>query len=208
MDDTLSARYAKRPGRGVLRIWWREEGADAARVRRIRRERIRTAEWLALERVARKGWVHGCTQQSLATDRYQHGAPRKGRFAYLAERKGCRGRAGSTDSPGANPDSRMAGPVARSAEGLGAWMHPTIPGHRSLSARSAPKGAFCVSGGEKKVPRPRGFDGFAGSESGQPNGWPWSAQRGRVGCMDAPNNLRPPIAISTERPERGVTHHR
>jgi len=25
------------------------------------------------------------------------------------------------------------------------------------------------------VPTPRGFDGFAGSESGQPNGWPWSA---------------------------------
>ena len=125
-------------------------------------------------------------------------------MAYLAERKGCRGHAGSTDSPGANPASRMAGPGARRAEGLGAWMNPTIPGHRSLSARSAPKGAFCVSGGEKRVPRPRGFDGFAGSESGQPNGWPWSAPGGRAGCMDAPNNPRPPIAISTERPGRGV----
>jgi len=65
---TLSARYAKRPERGALRIWRREKGADAARVRRIRRERIRTAEWLALQHVARKGWVHGCTQQSQATD--------------------------------------------------------------------------------------------------------------------------------------------
>ena len=130
-------------------------------------------------------------------------APRKGRFAYVAERKGCRGHAGSTDSPGANPDSRMAGPGARRAEGLGAWMHSTIQGHRSLSSRSAPSGAFGVSGGEKRVPTPRGFDGFDGSESGQPNGWPWSAPGGRVGCMDAPNNPRPPIAISTERPGRG-----
>ena len=110
----------KRPVRGVWRIWRREKGADAARVRRIRRERIRTAEWLALERAGRKGWVHGCTQQSQATDRYQHRTPRKGRLAYLAERKGCRRRAGSTDSPGADPDSRMAGPGARRAEGLGA----------------------------------------------------------------------------------------
>jgi len=27
-------------------------------------EQIRTAEWLALERAARKGGVHGCTPQS------------------------------------------------------------------------------------------------------------------------------------------------
>jgi len=39
------------------------------------------------------------------------------------------------------------------------------------------------------VPETGGFDGFAWSESGQPNGWPWSAQRGRVRCMDAPHNL-------------------
>ena len=98
----------------------------------------------------------------------------------------------------------MAGPGARRAEGLGAWMHSTIQGHRSLSSRSAPSGAFGVSGGEKRVPRPRGFDGFARSESGQPNGWPWSAPRGRVGCMDEPNNPRTPITISTKRPGRGV----
>jgi len=175
-------------------MWRREKGAEATRVRRIRPERIRTAEWLALERAARKGWVHGCTQQSKATDHYHHEAPRPGRLAYLAERKGCRRRAGSTDSTGENPDSRMAGPGARRAEGLGAWMHPTIPGHRSLSAQNAPEGAFGVSGGEKRMPTPRGFDGFAGSGSGQPNGWPWSAPRGRVGCIDAPNTARPPIS--------------
>lgn len=85
MDDTLSARYAKRPERGVLRIWRREKGADATPVRRICPERIRTAEWLALERAARKGWVHGCTQQSQATDRYQHG----GEDRSSRRRQGC-----------------------------------------------------------------------------------------------------------------------
>jgi len=97
----------------------------------------------------------------------------------------------------------MAGPGARSAEGLGAWMHPTIPGHRSRSAQNALEGAFCVSGGEKRVPTPRGLSGFAGSESVQPNGWPWSAQLGRVGCMDAPNNPRPPISHQHEAPRKG-----
>lgn len=36
-------------------------------------------------------------------------------------------RRGSTDSSGTNPDSRTAGPGARSAEGLGPWMGPAIP---------------------------------------------------------------------------------
>ena len=49
------------PERGVLRIWRSEVGAEAARVRQIRLERIQTAEWLALERIARTGWLHGCT---------------------------------------------------------------------------------------------------------------------------------------------------
>jgi len=68
------------------------------------------------------------------------------------------------------------------------------------------------------VPGPRGFDGFAWSESGQPNGWPCSAQRGRVGPMDGPNNptwccrlpctwlfaLAPALARYAKRPERGI----
>jgi len=98
----------------------------------------------------------------------------------------------------------MAGPGARSAEGLGAWMHPTIPGHRSLSARSAPEGAFRVLAERKGCRGRAGSTDSPGSESGQPNGWPCSAQRGRVGCMDAPNTPRPPIPISAKRPGRGV----
>jgi hypothetical protein len=69
-------------------------------------------------------------------------APERGRFAYLVERDGCRPRAGSTDSPGANPDSRTAGPGAQrrgeahgcasqsraTDQASGAWPHGrTIP---------------------------------------------------------------------------------
>ena len=63
-NPTREIRRSRRPERGVLRIWRREVGAEATRVRRIRQERIRTPEWLALERAARKGWVRGWTQQS------------------------------------------------------------------------------------------------------------------------------------------------
>ena len=97
---------------------------------------------------------------------------------------------------------RFKAPVLKTGEGsFLPWVRiPLSP----PDTQSAPKGAFCVCGGEKRVPRPRGFDGFARSESGQPNGWPWSAPRGRVGCMDALNNPRPPITIITKRPVRGV----
>jgi len=49
-------------------------------------------------------------------------------------------------------------------------MHLTIPLGK-FEDQDAPKVAFCVSGGEKRVPEPPGFDGFAKSESGQSNGW-------------------------------------
>jgi hypothetical protein len=58
--------------------------------------------------------------------------------------------------------------------------------------QDAPFGAFCVSGGERWVPTPRGFDGFAGSESGQPNGWPRSVAEG-LGAWMHPTIPGPPI---------------
>ena len=47
---------------------------------------------------------------------------------------------------------------------------------------------------------PSWFDNFVRNKIGQPNGWPWSAQRGRVGPMDGPNNPRGPHA-SVQRTE-------
>lgn len=41
-----------------MRIWQRENGAEPSRARRIRRARIRTAEWLALKR-GRVGCIQG-----------------------------------------------------------------------------------------------------------------------------------------------------
>ncbi len=81
---------------------------------------------------------------------------------------------------------RFKAPVLKTGEGSNLpWVRiPLSP----PDTQDAPKGAFCVSGGESWVQETGGFDGFAWSESGQPNGWPWSAQRGRVRCMDAPHN--------------------
>ena len=58
------------------------------------------------------------------------------------------------------------------------------------------------------MPAPRGFDGFARSESGQPNGWPRSAAEGLGAWMHPTIPGRRPTISSSSRyakePERGV----
>ena len=44
--------------------------------------------------------------------------------------------------------------------------------------QDAPKGAFAYLAERVGWQKLRGFDGFAWSESGQPNGWPWSEAEG------------------------------
>ncbi|MNV48586.1 hypothetical protein D3C71_1405020 [compost metagenome] len=118
-----------------------------------------------------------------------------GRFAYLAERRGCRRHAGSTDSPGANPDSQMAGPGARSAEGLGAWMHPTIPGHRNRYQHGAPRmGRFAYLAERKGC---RGHAGSTDSLGANPDSrmaGPVVKRRGEVhGCTSQSHSENPKV---------------
>ncbi len=137
-----SNRYAKRPERGVLRIWRREMGADAARVRRIRPERIRTAEWLAPERSGGVGCMDAPNNPRPPAN-YQfvkqiRKEPRWGFFVSGGEsgQEIPRGFDGFARSESGQPN----GWPRSAAEGLGAWMHPTIPGRRptiSLSSRYA-----------------------------------------------------------------------
>lgn len=111
-NPSLSARYAKRPARGVLRIWRREvvderSGYSAQPVPRPSGHRLRRCSlrhpasavdkivWnttdsrrLAPQRAARRGEAHGWAEQSPAVSM----KPRclsKRRFAYLAERGIC-----------------------------------------------------------------------------------------------------------------------
>ena len=90
--------------------------AEAARVRRIRLERIRTAEWLALGRLRTRvrcmDAPHNPTRGIGRSRRCLRGVLRIWRREWAGRR--C---AGSTDSPGANPDSRMAGPRPLAGEG-------------------------------------------------------------------------------------------
>src|SRR6185312_11978433 len=104
-NPSLSARYAKRPFRGVLRIWRRERCGRTLLGSTILSGTKLDSRRLAPQRAARRGWAHGWAQQSPRTSR-NSGAPRKVRFAYLAEREVWTNPPGSTNSPGANLDSR------------------------------------------------------------------------------------------------------
>src|SRR5574337_2108312 len=66
----------------------------------------------------------------------------------------------------------------------------TVADPDSLSARYAkrPSGAFCVSGGERGVDEPSRVRQIRPERIWTAEGWPWSAQRGRVRPMDGPNN--------------------
>ena len=98
--------------------------AEAARVRRIRRERIRTAEWLALgrSRPRVRCRMHltiplGNAVRSTGCSGFAARRPERGVLRIWRRERAGRSRAGLTDSPGANPDSRMAGPWPLAAKG-------------------------------------------------------------------------------------------
>jgi len=76
-------------------------------------------------------------------------------------------------------------------------MHLTIPPGNAVRSfgrllwiccKTPRKGRFAYLAERLGRQKPRGFDGFAGSESEQPNAWPWSAQHGRGEVQDAPHN--------------------
>ena len=57
------------------------------------------------------------------------------------------------------------------------------PSLRQTNKKAAPRGGLFICLPESMgAENPNGFDGFARSESGQPNGWPWSA-RARKGWV-------------------------
>ena len=66
--------------------------------------------------------------------------------------------------------------------------------------QNAPKGAFCVSGGERGVDEPSRVRQFCLEQNWTAEGWPRSAQREGVGPMDGPNN--------PSRTSRNGTAHR
>ncbi len=193
---------------------------------------------LAPKRAARRGEAHGWAEQSRPPrKRVLQRSPHVGLFAYLAERElwtnapvirrilrltlraiGCADvRSGilppqSTNLPGA---CWTAAGWPRSAKRVGVRPKdgPNNPDlHANASFNEAPRGAFCVSGGESCGRTLRLFDASCASPFGPSAtpmfamasclrsrrncqkqfrtaaGWPWSAKRVGVRPKDGPNN--------------------
>ncbi len=192
-NPSLSARYAKRPAWGVLRIW-RREVVDEPSGSTDSPGANRDSRRLAPQRAARRGSAHGWAEQSPRAI-MQPDAPSKGRFAYLAEREVVDEPSGSTDSPGANRDSRRLAPqrAARRGSAHGwaeqsprAIMQPDAPS-KGRFAYLAERGADEPSGDSAlPPPRPSGqrlrrcslwrpasaSDKFVWNEFGQPQAGP------------------------------------
>ena len=155
-------------------------------VRRIRQERIRTDERLALERASAEGlgaWMHPAIPMKRPpcsrSPKRHHRHTRARGDAFIANgvsssgRRGPgarkRGRAGCMDAP-SNPNEAatlLPEPQATSPTYPGAWRR--VHRQRRLQLQEAR---------------------------------PWSAQRGRAGCMDAPSN---PNEAATLLPEPQAT---
>ena len=83
-NPSLSARYAKRPERGVLRIWRRERCGRTLPGSTNSPGANLDSRRLAPQRVARRGWAHGWAQQSPQTSRNDM-ATEAGAFVHPAE---------------------------------------------------------------------------------------------------------------------------
>ena len=128
--------------KGAICVSGGESGlAEAARVRRIRVERIRTADWLALGRLRTRvrcmDAPHNPTREIRRSD-----AP-KGAFCV----SGGESEVAEAAWVGQIRLERIRiaewPALKRSSEGLGAWIHSTLPPRKS-KVHEAPKGAFFI----------------------------------------------------------------